>query len=93
MYVMSFKKIKIKKQDFPIHSKPKHLAWTRRQLKALTYVVTDRGPMKRWLHMIGRSQDYECLCGEIQNAVHLRRCSLIGDRKGRTIEKAMTDSA
>lgn len=49
--------------------------------------------MKRWLWVIGRSQEQECQCGEIQNAVHLRRCHLIGDGKGRTIEEVMTGSA
>ena len=33
------------RQDHPIHSKPLHLKWTRRQLKGLTYIITDRGPM------------------------------------------------
>ena len=81
------------KQDFPIHQKPKHLAWSRRQVKALTYLVTDRGPMRRWLWVIGRSQEQECQCGEVQNAVHLRKCRLIRDGEGRSIEQAMKDSA
>ena len=80
------------RQAFPIHQRPKHLAWSRRQVKALTYVLTDRGPMKRWLWVIGRSQEQECQCGEVQNAVHLRRCQLIGDGKGGTVEECMNDS-
>ena len=43
------------RQDFPIHSKPKHLRWTRKAVKGLTYVITDRGPLRRWLKIIGRS--------------------------------------
>ena len=81
------------RQDFPIHQKPRHLSWSRKQVKALTYLVTDRGPLKHWVWVIGRSQEQECQCGEIQNAVHLRRCHLIGDGKGRSIEEAMNDSA
>ena len=79
------------RQDHPIHSKPRHLQWTRRQVKALTYIVTDRGPMKRWLFIIGRSAEQLCQCGEVQNATHLRRCHLIGDKKGRTIEECWKD--
>ena len=79
------------RQDHPIHSKPKHLSWTRRQVKALTYVVTDRGPLKRWLFVIGRSAEQLCQCGEIQNATHIRRCHLIGDKKGRSIEECWKD--
>lgn len=78
-------------QDHPIHSKPGHLRWTRRQVKALTYVVTDRGSLKRWLFIIGRSAEQLCQCGEIQNATHLRRCQLVGDKKGRTLEECWKD--
>ena len=79
------------RQDHLIHSKPLHLRWTRRQVKALTYVVTDRGPLKRWLFIIGRSAEQQCQCGETQNAVHLRRCSLVGDKKGRSLEECWKD--
>ena len=81
------------RQDFPIHSKPKHLSWSRKAVKGLTYVVTDRGPLKRWLEIIGRSQERTCPCGETQNAVHLRRCLLIGDGKRRSLEACMEDRA
>lgn len=42
--------------DFRIHEKPKHLKWTKKAVKGLTYITTDRGPMKRWLTVIGREQ-------------------------------------
>ena len=79
------------RQDHPIHAKPKHLQWTRTQLRGLTFIITDRGPMKRWLTIIGRSTDDACQCGESQNAVHLRRCNRIGDGKGRSEEECYTD--
>ena len=79
------------RQDHPIHSRPPHLSWTRRQVKALTYVVTDRGPLKRWLFIIGRSTEQHCRCGETQNATHLRRCSQVGDKKGRSLEECRRD--
>lgn len=79
------------RQDHPIHSKPGHLGWTRRQVKALTYIVTDRGPMKRWLFIIGRSAEQLCRCGEIQNAAHLRRCHLLDNGRQRSIEECWKD--
>ena len=45
------------RHDFPIHTKPKQLRWTRKAVKGLVYVTTDRGPLKRWLKIIGRSED------------------------------------
>ena len=40
------------RQEFPIHTKPKHLGWSRQSLKGLVYVMTDRGPLNRWLKVI-----------------------------------------
>ena len=60
-------------------------------MKGLTYVMTDRGLLGGWLKVIGRSEDDRCGCGEIQNAVHLRRCKLVGDGKGRRIEECQKD--
>ena len=37
------------RHEYMIHSKPKHLRWSRRAVKGLSYIVTDRGPLKRWL--------------------------------------------
>ena len=79
------------RHDFPIHTKPRHLRWTRKAVKGLIYLITDRGPMQRWLKVIGRSEGDLCECGEIQNAVHLRRCGLVGDGKGRSIEECQQD--
>ena len=81
------------RQDFPIHTKRKHLGWSRKAVKGLTYILTDRGPMKRWLRVIGRAQEQACRCGEPQNATHLRRCLLIQDGRGRprSIEESMED--
>ena len=79
------------RHDYAIHQKPKHLAWSRTALKGLAYIVTDKGPLKRWVWIIGRSQEQLCACGEVQNAVHIRRCGLVGDGKGRSIEEAMKD--
>ena len=79
------------RHDFPIHSKPKHLKWSRKAVRGLTYITTDRGPLKRWLKFIGRSQEDKCSCGEIQNAVHLRRYSIVGDGRGRSMEECQQD--
>ena len=80
------------RHDHRIHSKAEHLNWTRKQLRGLCFIVTDRGPMKRWLWVIGRAEEQTCQCGEIQNAVHLRACRLIGDGAGRSIEQCWKDS-
>ena len=72
------------RQDHRIHSKPPHLKWTRKQLKGLTFIVTDRGPMKWWQWVIKRADNPFCQCGEIQNAVHLMRCRLVADGEGRS---------
>lgn len=80
------------RQEFPIHSKPQHLKWLRKSLKGLVYIVTDRGPPKRWLRIIGRGEEDRCECREIQNAVHLRRCGLVGDGKGRSMEECIKDA-
>lgn len=75
------------RQDIPIHQKPRHLGWTRKAVKGLVYVATDRGPLRRWLKIIGRRDDDLCECGEVQNAVHLRRFQMVGDGKGRSMEE------
>ena len=60
-------------------------------MKGLTYVVTDRGPMKTWLKVISRSDSALCDCRQVQNAAHLLRCGLVGDRRGRRIEECYED--
>ena len=77
--------------DHRIHSKGDHLNWTTKQLRGLTFITTDRGPIKRWQWIIGRAEDQLCRCGEIQNAVHLRRCRLAADGAGRSIEQCWVD--
>ena len=49
------------------------------------------GPIKRWLWVIGRAEDDKCECGVADNAVHLFRCPLVGDWKGRVVEEASWD--
>ena len=79
------------RQDHRVHSKPPHLKWTRKQLRGLTFIITDRGPMKRWQWVIKRADDPFCRCREIQNAIHLTRCRLVADGKGRSPEQVWED--
>ena len=79
------------RQDHRVHSKPSHLKWTRKQLRGLTFIVTDRGPLRRWQWVIKRADVPFCQCGEIQNAVHLTRCPLIADGAGRSLEQVWKD--
>ena len=51
----------------------------------------DRGPLKTWLHRIGRTLDNKCICGDPQNAAHLLGYKLVGDGKGRTREQIEDD--
>lgn len=69
------------RQEYPMHSKPKHLSWDRQSVKGLVYVVTGRGPLRWWLKTIGRREDDKCDCRVTQNAAQLLRCSLVGDGK------------
>ena len=48
-------------------------------------------PTKVVMKAIGKVEDDKCECGEIQNAVQLRRCRFIGDGKGRTLEEVGRD--
>lgn len=79
------------RHDHRIHSKGAHLSWTRKQLRGLTFIVTDRGPMKRWQWIIKRADHQLCQCGQIQNAVHLMRCQLVADGVGRSLEQVWED--
>ena len=66
--------------------------WNRNALKALVYLETDKGPLKHWLHKIGRAEDNECPCHKAaQNSAHILRCEEIGDGKGRKREEAEED--
>ena len=64
--------------------------WNRKALRGYIYLITDKGPLKQWLHTIGRAEDNRCDCGEPQNAAHLLRCGLLGDKERtlKSIEEA-----
>ncbi|KAF8427074.1 hypothetical protein EV426DRAFT_686742 [Tirmania nivea] len=60
----------------------------------MTYIVTDRGPQRWWLHKVGRVEGPLCgLCeeGVAQNAVHLLSCLGIADGKGREWKQIWED--
>ena len=83
------------RQAFPIHGKaPKHLRWTRQALKGLTYITTDRGPQRWWMHKIGRAESPACPCGgwTAQNAAHLMTCHWVADGRGRRWEEVREDA-
>ena len=79
------------RHDHRVHSKPPHMKWTRKQLRGLTFIITDRGPMKRWQWVIKRADAPFCQCGEIQNAVHITRCRLVADGARRSLEQVWED--
>jgi len=39
--------------------------WYRKALSAYTWLRTDRGPQKQWLHRIGKAADRTCPCGRL----------------------------
>jgi len=51
------------RQAYPIYRREPHLKWGREEVRGLTYLYTDRGPMKAWLFQIGRAEDPFCECG------------------------------
>ena len=75
----------------PIMSKTAQMKWDREAVRGLTYMHTDKGPLKHWLAFIGRADDEACACGVTQNAAHLLHCRLIGDGLGRTAEDIWND--
>jgi len=65
--------------------------WHRHSLSVYTWMGTNRGPQKSWLHQIGKAQDPGCQCGSpLQDGDHLTfscprfatdRANLLGTRK------------
>jgi len=67
------------------------MEWDREALRVLSYIYTDRGPMKHWLRTIGITEDTLCECGVAQNAAHLLVCRSIGDGEGRNAKEIWDD--
>ena len=42
-----------------------HVLLDHQSIKELTHVVTDRGPLRHWLRVVGRSEEDRCECGSI----------------------------
>ena len=61
--------------------------WDRDVLKGHTYICTDRGPFRAWLHKIGRSDSPMCPCGgAVQNAAHIMTCKRVVRGENRSAE-------
>ena len=45
--------------------------WRRRALSAYTWMRTNRGPQREWLHRIRKADSAQCDCGEIQSGDHV----------------------
>ena len=69
------------RQAYPLFWREPHMKWDRTELRGLTYLHTDRGPMKAWLHRIGRAEDPLCECGQVQNAAHLMESGCVKGRR------------
>jgi len=66
------------RQAYPLYHKEPHMKWDRDELRGLTYLHTDKGPLKAWLFKIGRAEDPFCACGETQNAAHVMTSGCVG---------------
>ena len=71
------------RQAYPLYSKEPHLKWDRDELRGLTYLHTDKGPLKAWMFKIGRAEDPWCICGEVQSAAHVMASGCGGGAKRR----------
>jgi len=71
------------RQAYQLYQRKKHMKWDRDEVRGLTYLHTDKGPMRQWLHTIGRVEHPRCRCGEVQNAAHLLTSGCVGGQKRR----------
>ena len=78
------------RQAYSLFRREPHLKWDRTELRGLSYLHTDKGPMKAWLHRIGRAEDPFCACGQTQNVAHLLKSGCVGDKR-RKWEDIWTD--
>jgi len=69
------------RQAYQLFEKKKHMKWDRDELRGLTYLHTDKGPMRHWLFKIGKAEDPKCRCGAIQNAAHLMMSGCVGGKR------------
>ena len=69
------------RQAYPLYERPMHLKWNRDELRGLTYLHMDRGPMKAWLHKIKRADNGLCSCGGVQNAAHLMESGCVKGKR------------
>jgi len=80
------------RQTYKCHQRTQHMTQCDREgIRGLTYVYTDKGRTRQWLHQIGKAPDPFCSCGAIQNAAYLMVCKRIGDRQGRSFEEIWRD--
>jgi len=44
------------RQAYQLYQKKKHMKWDRDEVRGLTYLHTDRGPMRQWLFKVGKAE-------------------------------------
>jgi len=69
------------RQAYPLFRRKKHMKWDRDEVRGLTYLHTDKGPMRQWLHKIGKAEHPRCGCGAVQNAAHLLTSGCVGGQR------------
>ena len=78
------------RQAYQLYGREQHMKWDRDELRGLTYLHTDKGPLNAWLFEIGRAEDPFCTCGRRQNAAHIMTSGCVGGNR-RTWEDIWTD--
>ena len=69
------------KQAYPLYNRLPHMKWNRDELRGLTYLHTDKGPVRAWLHKFRGAEDPFCVPGETQNAAHLMEGGCVGGKR------------
>ena len=71
------------RQTYQLFQRKKHMKWDRDEVRGITYLHMDKGPLRQWLHKIGKAEHTRCKCGETQNAAHLLMSGCVGGQRRR----------
>jgi len=69
------------RQAYPLFRREPHMKWNRKELRGLTYLHMDKGPMKAWLYKIGKAENPFCIWGQTQNSAHILKSGCVGGKR------------
>ena len=67
------------------------LGWHCRTISDYTWCVTEKGPQRKWLHKIKKSDTPECHCHQEQSGKHLVGCRLLVEARGLVEKEEMRE--